>query len=109
MRSSLALVRKPEAKDAFDGLSDMLKRSFLGWWYSRVQKTPRLYTKPLTTADFLEVNLVTVRESSSHRRWPPEIVKTFLAADVIKARSEDRSPLFSNGDLDTLIKRVATT
>lgn len=38
----------------------------------------------LTTQDFIKVMLVTLRESVGHRPWPPEVVATFLAAEVIR-------------------------
>ena len=40
----------------------------------------------LTARDVTRVNRATVRESSDHRHWPPEVVITFLAAEVIKRR-----------------------
>lgn len=38
----------------------------------------------LTSRDITRVNRATVRESTDHRHWPPEVVMSFLAADVIK-------------------------
>lgn len=40
--------------------------------------------RPLTTEDFLKVEMATVRESENFRRWPQDVVAKFLAADVIK-------------------------
>ena len=37
----------------------------------------------LTTQDITRVMLVTLREGFEHRRWPMEVVKRFLAAEVI--------------------------
>ena len=37
----------------------------------------------LTTQEYIDVMLATVRESSSHVYWPEEVIARFLAADVI--------------------------
>lgn len=41
---------------------------------------------PLTSTDITRVNRATVRESTDHRHWPPDVVYTFMRADVIKRR-----------------------
>ena len=41
----------------------------------------------LTTQDYVQVMLATIREGESHARWPREVVEHFLAAEVIKVRS----------------------
>ena len=38
----------------------------------------------LTTEEFVQVNLATVRESSRHRYWPADVVERFLTAEVVK-------------------------
>jgi hypothetical protein len=40
----------------------------------------------LTSRDITRVNRATVRESNDHRHWPPEVVMSFLAAEVIKRK-----------------------
>jgi hypothetical protein len=45
--------------------------------------TKRL-TTPLTTEDFIQVRLATVRESTRHCYWPADVVARFTAADVIR-------------------------
>jgi hypothetical protein len=40
--------------------------------------------RSLTTTDIVSVNRATVRESTDHRHWPPDVVISFLEADVIK-------------------------
>lgn len=42
--------------------------------------------RTLTSADIMRVDRATVRESTDHRHWPPEVVSSFLAADVIKRK-----------------------
>lgn len=44
--------------------------------------------RPVTTEEATRVQLRTAREGSAHRRWPPDIVKTFAAAEVIRERAE---------------------
>jgi len=46
----------------------------------------RLGRRPLTSSEVTRVNFATVREGNEHRHWPPEVVLTFVAADVIKRK-----------------------
>ena len=48
----------------------------------------RLITVPmLTTEEFIQVKLATVRESTRHCFWPTDVVAKFAAADVIRSYS----------------------
>ena len=38
--------------------------------------------QPLTDEETINVEMVTIRESTRHRCWPREAVETFLAAEV---------------------------
>jgi len=40
--------------------------------------TPR----PVTAAEFCQVNFVTIREGVNHCRWPREVIEQFLLAEV---------------------------
>jgi hypothetical protein len=42
--------------------------------------------RSLSLNDVMRVNFATVREGTDHRHWPPEVVLSFIAADVIKRR-----------------------
>lgn len=42
-----------------------------------------LFPTRLTTQDYVQVMLATVREGRDHPRWPREVVEHFLAAEVI--------------------------
>ncbi len=42
-----------------------------------------LFPAKLTTQDYVQVMLATIREGASHPRWPREVVEHFLAAEVI--------------------------
>ena len=48
--------------------------------------TDRLGRRQLTLTEVTRVNFATVREGTEHRHWPPEVVLSFLAADVIKRK-----------------------
>lgn len=47
-------------------------------------KTKRMTNPMLTTEEFIQVRLATVRESSRHCYWPADVVARFSAADVIR-------------------------
>src|ERR1051325_2141138 len=51
------------------------------------QSVTERWRSSLSARDVTRVNRATVRESSDHRHWPPEVVTTFLAAEVIKRRN----------------------
>src|SRR5688572_10129493 len=64
---------------------------FFDGWLTSVSPTPQpqssrtvLGKMPLSSTDVTRVNRATVRESREHRHWPPEVVLTFMRADVIK-------------------------
>lgn len=38
----------------------------------------------LTTEDYIQVMLATIRESRQHINWPPDVIAKFLDADVIR-------------------------
>ena len=44
----------------------------------------RLTTPSLTTEDFIQVRLATVRESTRHCYWPADVLARFAVADVIR-------------------------
>jgi hypothetical protein len=98
-RKSSALSLVPAATGPPDSHEEekaaALRESFDGWLNSvaptLLQST--LKDKPsvapracrsLTSTDIIRVNRATVRESTAHRHWPPDVVISFLAADVIK-------------------------
>ncbi|MGI8837933.1 MAG: hypothetical protein ACR2H4_15035 [Pyrinomonadaceae bacterium] len=43
---------------------------------------------PISTTDIVRVNRATVRESTAHRHWPPDVVAQFLTAEVITRRNK---------------------
>ena len=80
--------------------AESLNEFFSGWLDSVApelsQKTPApvrgrargLHKYPVSSTDIVRVNRATVRESSAHRHWPPDVVAQFLAAEVIRTRSK---------------------
>jgi len=96
--SILALVGSPERSNtAAAERAAVLKESFDGWLssvaptllQSEGQKDAvKLQRRSLSSVDHIRVNRATVREGVVHRAWPPDVVLTFLAADVIKRNSQ---------------------
>jgi hypothetical protein len=52
--------------------------------FNNTAKAKRLTTPMLTTEEFIQVRLATVRESTRHCYWPADVLATFAAADVIR-------------------------
>ena len=51
-------------------------------FYNKVKG--EMTTPKLTTEEFIQVRLATVRESTRHCYWPSDVVARFAAADVIR-------------------------
>ena len=77
--------------------AEALTESFDGWLNSVAPQLiePPVNVKPeipqpgrrsLSSTDILRVNRATIRESTAPRLWPPDVVLSFLAADVIKPK-----------------------
>jgi hypothetical protein len=96
-RSIVPSSSSPEA----DG--DSLNEFFSGWLDSvapqlsapKPAKPGRMRTRTpsyrkllVSSTDMVRVNRATVRESTAHRHWPPEVVAQFLQADVIRTKSK---------------------
>jgi hypothetical protein len=84
--------QKAGRRDSADSLDE-----FFGGWLDSVApdlsretppKTPRhasgFRKYSISSTDIVRVNRATVRESTNHRHWPPEVVAQFLAAEVIR-------------------------
>lgn len=86
-RPALVLVSGSQSAPVVNSLdlsAFALKRSFSGWMSDTAICAGEKCFRPLTTEDFLKVEMATVRESENFRRWPQDVVAKFLAADVIK-------------------------
>lgn len=62
------------------------KRSFQPGLYAvpGQRLKPQQAMRLLTTDEVMQVNIDTVRESSNHCYWPPEVLVALSTADVIK-------------------------
>jgi hypothetical protein len=79
---------------------DSLNEFFSGWLDSVAPElsgtTPRTMRARtagyrrlfVSSTEMVRVNRATVRESSAHRHWPPDVVAQFLAAEVIRTKSK---------------------
>jgi hypothetical protein len=91
--SALSLVPSNGAEDLREEeKAAALSESFDGWLNSvaptllqSAWKEPSAYRarRSLTSTDVIRVNRATVRESLTHRHWPPDVVISFLQAEVI--------------------------
>lgn len=82
-RQPLALmpVTQPIPVPAEDpGLS--LVKAFRGWLAPYPMNADGPKVRPLTTEDFVQVELATIRESRSHAIWPTEVIARFLDAEL---------------------------
>ena len=41
-----------------------------------------MWSRELTTEDYVDVMLATIREGHHHARWPTEVIEHFLAAEL---------------------------
>ena len=75
-------------RDSFDGwlnsVAPALDQSTLP--PEQRDTTDQLRRRSLTLTEATRVSFATVREGTEHRHWPPEVVISFLAADVIKRK-----------------------
>src|SRR6185436_810341 len=51
-------------------------------------KTLPFQSLRISTTDIVRVNRATVRESTDHRHWPPDVVAQFLTAEVITRKNK---------------------
>jgi hypothetical protein len=98
-RTATDLSIVPSASSPEDG-SDSLNEFFSGWLdsvapqLSRVKpptmraRTPTNRQLLVSSTEMVRVNRATVRESTAHRHWPPEVVAQFLQAEVIRNKSK---------------------
>lgn len=92
-RSSLYAIAPPAVpSDAVDLLEPIEVGSKLVQIFHRSVKAKpiaaRNATHQLTTEEFIQVRLATVRESTRHCFWPTDVLEKFLAAEVISDRQQ---------------------
>lgn len=74
--------------DSFDSWVNSVAPTVVRSAYPECQAnvSDRFRRRSLTLNEVTRVNYATVREGTEHRHWPPEVVLSFLAADVIKRK-----------------------
>lgn len=55
----------------------------------RQQRPAATITRPLTDTEAIAVEVATIRESTQHRRWPREVIDTFLSAEVDRQNRQE--------------------
>ena len=71
-------------RESFDGWLDSVAPVLMRAPASREKRVVARCQRSLSPTDLTRVNRATIREGTVHRVWPPDVVNTFLAADVIK-------------------------
>src|SRR6185295_2304745 len=97
----LSLVPSDKQDSGTAPAAKNLRDTFDGWLNSvaptltqanpvedRPNVAERLKRRTLTLTEATRVNFATVREGTEHGHWPPEVVMSFLAAEVIKRKPE---------------------
>lgn len=73
-------------KESFDNWLDSMFPTLLRSTVAEETPNATRWRRTLTSTDIMRVNRATVSESTDHRHWPPEVVISFLSADVIKRK-----------------------
>jgi hypothetical protein len=76
--------RAAALKESFDGWLDSVAPNLLQPAADEQPVVSKRSRRSLTYYELLRVNRATIRESTSPRHWPPDVVLSFLAAEVIK-------------------------
>ena len=97
----LSIVRSGSMpEDSIKESADSLNEFFRGWLDSvaheiaeRPQERVPAHTsgyrgRRISSTDIVRLNRATVRESTDHRHWPPEVVAPFLTAEVITRKNK---------------------
>lgn len=72
------------ARDSQRMVSNVATRLVIRPTFTNKVKATTVTTPKLTTDEFIQVRLATVRESTRHCYWPSDVVARFAAADVIR-------------------------
>lgn len=72
------------ARDSQGVVSSVVTNLVIRPTFNNKGKAKRITTPMLTTEDFIQVRLATVRESARHCYWPVDVLARFAAADVIR-------------------------
>jgi len=72
-----------ELRESFDGWVTSVAPSLLQSTMNGNPSVAHRAQRSLTSLDHIRVNRATVRESTEHRHWPPDVVIKFMTAEVI--------------------------
>ena len=72
------------ARDSQGMISSVATNLVIRPAFNSKAKAKRNTIPMLTTEEFIQVRLATVRESTRHCYWPADVVATFAAAEVIR-------------------------
>lgn len=72
------------ARDSQRMVSNVPIRRVIRPTFTNKVKATTMIAPKLTTEEFIQVRLATVRESTRHCYWPSDVVARFAAADVIR-------------------------
>jgi hypothetical protein len=78
--------RAAALRDSFEGWLNSVAPTLQPKTFQVGPAKVRHTRRPLTSMDIVRVNRATIRESSVPRAWPPDVVLSFLAAEVIKRK-----------------------
>src|SRR5687767_2068716 len=92
--SALALVPSAEESHTSPEQSSEPPVDYFDGWLTSVvtevvQERRPAAKRALTLDDMIKVSRSTIREGSDHRHWPPDVVKKFLVAEVIRRKNKD--------------------
>ena len=76
------------SRDSFDGWLNSVAPALVQATHPEDDPnvSDRYRRRALSLDEVSRVNFATVREGTEHRHWPPEVVLSFLAAEVIKRK-----------------------
>ncbi len=72
------------ARDSQGVISSAATNQVLRPAFNNKIKAKRITAPMMTTDDFIQVRLATVRESTRHCFWPADVVASFTAAEIIR-------------------------
>jgi hypothetical protein len=75
--------RAAALKESFEGWLDSVAPTLLQSAAVERREVSKPFRQSLSSIEHIRVNRATVREGTAHRPWPPDVVLSFLAADVI--------------------------
>lgn len=86
---------------------ELVGRSFQTWLQEVAPDAPpQGMMRLITTQEMIDVSVATVRESTTHRHWPKDVVEKFLAAELVDASSVSSSEVNDSKGLMSLVSTL---